>query len=322
MDSRLILFDSSGRRLTTLGRRGEGPGEFLQLRHLFGWAGDSVWAFDLRGDRIHFFSATGRHVGTVQLDGAVPTASEATRLPRIGKLFPEAVFAGKLVAEGYTTLPPTAPGCRGYCFVVATLDGGLTELLTDISVGAPVRSITTGDGDPHLVPLAHARWFDVASDGSLFADAVAVAEPGGSGRIRVTLQRPTGDTVFSRLYEFAPIPVPSSVRDSLARYRASNVGSGAALGTLTARLRDAMPTIYDPVRQVRIALDKSVWLCLRDTRPGALCLVLDAAGTVVRRIRLPATVMEVAEINGDRIWAVERGADDVRSVVRYRTIYR
>src|SRR5688572_17002409 len=46
-DRNILVMDSTGRRLRTVGRRGQGPGEFTALSSRWiGWVGDSVWVWD------------------------------------------------------------------------------------------------------------------------------------------------------------------------------------------------------------------------------------------------------------------------------------
>ena len=53
------VFDASGAYLRTMGRRGEGPGEFVSLSRIFVLEGDSVAAYDSRQRRITVFDPAG-----------------------------------------------------------------------------------------------------------------------------------------------------------------------------------------------------------------------------------------------------------------------
>ena len=65
--SELRIFDGNGAHWKTRGRRGEGPGEFLQIRLLGATRGDSVLAGDSGTDRITVVDPEGEFVRTQRL---------------------------------------------------------------------------------------------------------------------------------------------------------------------------------------------------------------------------------------------------------------
>jgi hypothetical protein len=60
--SRIVVFDSTGRYVRTIGHKGAGPGEFEQPYSL-GWLGDTLLVLDPRNARIGKFSKTGQWLG-------------------------------------------------------------------------------------------------------------------------------------------------------------------------------------------------------------------------------------------------------------------
>lgn len=65
-DKNIKVYDPDGRRVSTLGRPGPGPGEFRALATA--WAlGDSVLAFDFRGARFSVFSPDARYTRAFEL---------------------------------------------------------------------------------------------------------------------------------------------------------------------------------------------------------------------------------------------------------------
>ena len=67
-NNRILVLDSLGRLHRTVGRRGKGPLEFVNLMLLSQWPGDSVFAFDSR-TRYSVFSPETGEGRTVQFDG-------------------------------------------------------------------------------------------------------------------------------------------------------------------------------------------------------------------------------------------------------------
>ena len=57
----VLRFDSRGRFVAPLGRKGAGPGEFNAPSLLFDWGGDSVAVFDASNARTSIFSPSGRY---------------------------------------------------------------------------------------------------------------------------------------------------------------------------------------------------------------------------------------------------------------------
>jgi hypothetical protein len=50
LDSKILVFDSAGKFLQNVGRRGKGPGEYMNLRRVFVGADDTLYAHDLIGN--------------------------------------------------------------------------------------------------------------------------------------------------------------------------------------------------------------------------------------------------------------------------------
>lgn len=62
-DQQIRVYDDAGRPLRTVGRRGDGPGEFTQAR-LFGFKGDTLWVNDAGPMRVTLMSAEGQVLST------------------------------------------------------------------------------------------------------------------------------------------------------------------------------------------------------------------------------------------------------------------
>ena len=92
---RILVLDSLGRLQRTIGRRGQGPLEFLELRSMSAWPGDSVLAFDYRNGPSVFSPETGEG-RTVRLDGMFPP-NLALSGPDTDQLW---LVEGQLIAPG------------------------------------------------------------------------------------------------------------------------------------------------------------------------------------------------------------------------------
>ena len=103
-----------GRPADTLGRRGEGPGEFTDPRAL-GWHGDSLWVMDGGDYRISFFRADGSFLGSVvpRVDlGTRELAEEGIRPPRPGALLADGSVYAVTPAFSHDVVEGRLAPCR------------------------------------------------------------------------------------------------------------------------------------------------------------------------------------------------------------------
>ena len=66
------IFDPSGVHVRSMGREGEGPGEFKRLWLLWRLPGDTLWVGDYRPWRYQVYASTGEWIRTVTMDPVYP----------------------------------------------------------------------------------------------------------------------------------------------------------------------------------------------------------------------------------------------------------
>ena len=72
------IFDPSGAHVRSMGREGEGPGEFKRLWQMWRLPGDTLWVGDYRPWRYHVYApSTGEWIRTVTMDPVYPNPSRA-----------------------------------------------------------------------------------------------------------------------------------------------------------------------------------------------------------------------------------------------------
>jgi hypothetical protein len=64
---RILVFGPDGSHLRTIGREGQGPGEFTSLQSLHVLGGDTILAYDYRQRRASVFDRDGVQVGTIEI---------------------------------------------------------------------------------------------------------------------------------------------------------------------------------------------------------------------------------------------------------------
>ena len=107
----VFLFEPTGALLTRIGRKGQGPGEFVRPRHIQVLPGDTIAVWDYGFTRVNHFDAAGTFVGARRLD--VATILENTRTET--EYSPESVSiplpdGSFIVQRGLRDFPPAPPG--------------------------------------------------------------------------------------------------------------------------------------------------------------------------------------------------------------------
>lgn len=102
--SELLLFDAAGRFLHSIGREGDGPGEFRDISHLVYCGGDSITVYDRRTLRASVLTLDGEFAGSF----APPSLVEHGVWPRVIACRPD----GATLVVGWGRSPPSEAGPR------------------------------------------------------------------------------------------------------------------------------------------------------------------------------------------------------------------
>ena len=311
----LRLFDGAGRHLRTIGRRGEGPGEFDEL----GWAGavrgDSIGAWDSGAKRLSIFDARG-------------TFARAVTFHQVGGIFPQVhgSFAdGSLVAS--SGVEP------GEAFAAG---GAWRDTAVFLRLGPDGASMDT------LGRFPGAEQFTVAPPGGRGTFLIETLPFGRRTVVAVSGERflvGTGDryevTAFDRSGKLREItrkahqPLPVTSRD-VADYRRGLVTIGPA-GSADRQAQDALfagaPVPETMPAYASLLADPlgNVWV-QETQRPGdrgagVEWTVFDRGGRLVATVRTPAGLM-VRQVGADWILGTTRDADDAEHVRLHRLARR
>lgn len=315
-DGNIRFFDARGAALGTFGRKGRGPGEFDTPARV-GWVAETLWVSDMGTRRFTLVSPSRALVDTrpwpATLSGElVPQVSAQ----RITSSIPYALQADGSQLLGVAIGDPNGTGrdpVHGAPVVRADRDGKLVRLVAwRPDDGCSVGFAMSGGGyGVARVPFCFATLYETAPPGDRFA--TVHAERGSRASYRVSVVRATGDTLFSRAYEYRPVPIPRAVFDSVIQQRS---GRGPTEFREAWRSMTA-PAGYPPIERLVLGRDATTWLEEYTAAGNRTWRVLDQRGEVVGRIQLPRTVRLLAATR-EAIWGTETDDDGLQHIVRYR----
>jgi hypothetical protein len=321
-DNILRTFNTSGAS-GTVGRVGAGPGEFRNLTRA-GWLGDSLWTLDPNLNRVSIFGPNHKFVRSF----FEPSTIVSPKAPKDSTETANEVYVQAVLSDGSlraiaafrpTRRPSWAAGVdSGATLMVRITPTGV--LRNRVTVDPPNRCainfvFSGGTGGVHI-PFCAER-VSTEWDGTAAVASADLEPANGAGvRYRITVVGEDGTMQFSHVYPFVPVPVSAASRDSMMAARTK------AFARYGQAYIDAMPKItpaktYPPVRRIVLGRDGTVWVEERIAEPGHFWRMLDAKGTVVGTVMLPADV-SLATADTHAIWGYETDADGLQGIVRYR----
>ena len=308
MDDRaktLYLISADGRNIQTVGRRGEGPGEFQSGSAVEALHGDTIVVYDYMLSRLSLFDARGKFVDS-ELWERVGVAAE---LPSA------ATASGRLawIPAGYSQPRRSGTGTEWIQGPLLT-----SEVLghdVDTVVVLPLAEVRTENGRPVSEPFPHYGASDAFPGGFIWArnDIPEVKWIAVDGKLQQVV-RWTAEHV--------------AVDDSIwAEYEAAyyeRMGASRERGTesqMAERLREqrkaALPEL--PLfRFVHSGSDGSAWVSdyTMFGMPARRFTVFSPGGVGVR-VAFPRPIM-ILDVRGDRILGVETDEWGVVAVVVYQ----
>ncbi len=313
-DSRVRVYDSTGTLMVTIGRRGEGPGEFQAVAPVF-WAADTLVVFDMQLARA-----------TYLLPDGTPARTEAGRFfrPDFGAsgadssfmfFTPEAVDEeGAMLGSAYLNVSTGGRREPARLVVLRVSRDGEPHVVASPPQWDDERWGVTISGLTNSVPFAFQPWPEIAPDGSRFLFATA-DQSTLDATYNLTLVRPNHDTVFARSYAYAAEPIPDSAMD---RGIAEMVPENNLARRFRAQARERAPAVYPPAG-VTLGLDGTIWVALRPTEHGTPVHVLSETGDPIGSLLLPAR-SRIQQASMTHVWVTEYDPFDLASVVRYRIV--
>ncbi len=327
-ENQIRMHNVSGTFLGSIGREGEGPGEFSRVG-VMAITGDTLWVMDHGLYRFSFFDLQGNFLGSRRIpvdlgDSPRDLPPRPRGLLRDGTIvgsppaFSHMVASGELI-ENFIVRMDTA--------------GNVGDTIAHYSLVNTVWEITNNEQGPagfgsyRPPPFSDTEIVKV-SDYDMVAVRVMRGPPGidGPATFTVTTWRIDGDTIFSRAFLYDPIPLRTAIVDSIIDGFAESVANSEFLaGRATfdeaarwARAGLYLPAYHPPVSAVVIGPDGQLWL--RGEELGELVVewrILSGTGDAIGVVELPSgfTMLFARSM---QVWGIEYDELDVPYIVRYR----
>lgn len=300
-------------RVASLGRRGEGPGEF-RAPTVAGIVADTLWIGDVALRRTLFYRPDRTLLRTVPWPAADRASPAGARwlalLPlayrRDGTMLVEEVHdAGAPRPQWATPVQWT-----GSAILLLQRDGTMQRIVGWLPDSRCSEDVPVSRGNVIVtIPFCHAVVRDVAPDGERLAFALPGAKPGTA---RIVVLGATGDTIFTREIARPAVPIPAALRDSV-RASAMTIPGGPPLEKALSRI----PTSYAAVPRILVGRDRSVWIEVATAGGPREWWGYDPAGAPLGSVQLGRAVRPVAAERGT-LWATETDEDGLQQVVRFR----
>lgn len=207
------VFSSSGEHEITLGRAGEGPGEFLGVGRVFELAGDSVAAFDGRLDRTTIFSITTGEYRSIQsrVEGNYGVFGRVKDGPFL------------LYSPGGSYRPDLSPGPQWIFTNIVAMDPADGSSRVVANLPDRWRAVRADGNAPMPRPLRYAIQA-VESEGFYWAtpDRYEIKFFDAEGRVRRLIRRPIAPRAVD------PAMISEAIEEEVAEIRESQGEARAA----------------------------------------------------------------------------------------------
>ena len=322
-DQLIRVLSGAGELERSIGRSGQGPGEFQMLGSI-GMLGDTLYATDHALRRITLF----RPNGTVAREFALLTPLIGTQPPQI--LFPS--LPRILLPDGTGLVWPS--------IAVAWLATRKDRIpLFRLHMDGQVDTIAQAEYEaPNAVLISQGRRIGVAKpfpDSPIYAfladgsGVVSVHRRAATSRqastFRVTKISVTGDTLFRRDVPYDPVPFPEALlSEAVVQIHERLAGRGQAPepDVIRAALREGghVPRFLVPVTEVASGIDGTLWLKREKTQaPRTEWQILGPDGVLKATVELGRN-QSVKAVSGTTVVVTELDSLDVPYIIRYRIV--
>ncbi len=323
MPPEVRVFSPDGRWLRTIGRAGEGPGEFSGVPNWFGLLADTLWVFDSRKWRFSWFGPTGAFLFETPATGVWVETDLPGLTVRVMPWYP--------LSNGLILSAPSIPAGQDTDFSVPEIRFDRSGEVVDTIGWRAVDSAQTmrpmrvnGQNLPFPVPSFGPESPVVrVSDGDSIVITWSDHPTGPEGTLEIARLGPNGDTLYSQSVRYELRPVPGSLMDSIVA-EATRIAPtlGIREQAIAAAVESAvdLPEFRPPLRTTRVGSDGTIWIELNTASTDeAHWILIGPDGTPRGRLTLPIR-MSLYHSDGSDLWAVDPDEYDVPWLVRLRIV--
>ena len=312
-DGTVLVFDGSGAYRKTIGRRGQGPGEFTRPLQA-GTLGDTVWVSDQELRRVSFFyRRTFLRTERVTVNAKAPFfTSTPTAFLRDGSAVTLPAVNAQLIARGVVNRLPLLRHRR---------DGTVTDTLRWMSLTNQSGSGTAGTNGffAYRQPFADGPTLAAAIDGSglVVVDRTAATDA-NTAQFTVTRFGPQGTLLYTKPVAYVPTPLSRQrASEALAAIVPPSRGGAPPIRLDEVEKSFYRPRFLPPVTEVVVATDGAVWLRGEDTSAATvLYRVLDATGALMATLTVPRS-LTIRHATATQVYAFGT-VDDEPYLARFR----
>lgn len=312
---KLLLIDPGGAS-REVGRAGEGPGEFRNIRNTGPIEGGGFWVSDSRLLRFQVFDARGRFQRTYPYNQrlSLPPTAQFIQWP-IALLSPSRVMMRAAFNAGDGGVLTRGRQAGDDALVVMDVDGGSPSAVVWRTEGERCKP-TTGDRTVPL-PFCISSLLDASPMGST---AVVVTDMSGqaiAGEVAVTVTRLSvhGETATVRIPTGDRRRVTEVERDSVRARAARQFQLVPAKRHLFDELLGAV-TFHPSVDRLLVADDEVAWVGLPKDG-GRTWVLVGSDGGIIGHLSLPLTEQPIAA-KGASFWTARPDEDGFIDLRRYR----
>lgn len=325
LEQRLRIYDQNGQFLRTVGRPGDGPGEFRFPTNI-GWVGDTLWISDGVQLRVTFLDAKGEVLGTSPLavsslgPGFLPTTAQT--LMADGTAIVQPLVSSRSLAANDISRAPLLRTDR---------IGSVLDTVAWLPLRNQYFSVSNPDASPPWTsyspqPFADPPLWSVTPDrASVILVDVGERSRAELGKIKVFELTLAGDTIRSADVQYTPVPLTSKMVEEVISMRAEhffNVGDGRIASRAAAErmIQDELyvPATLPPVSEVIAASNGSIWLQRESMASDAnLWQILGTDGQVEAILSTPPE-LKILLVTDEHVWGVEYDELQIPYVVRLR----
>ncbi|MBB4637299.1 6-bladed beta-propeller [Longimicrobium terrae] len=293
MTMNVRVFGPDGRHLRSMGRRGQGPGELNQPAGMALARDGSLWVADPGNVRYTVFDSAGA------IRPSVPRSSRMNMVP----------WPGRFDRTGHLWDVTQGPDGYGGAPALLRVDGASGQMERVALPAVPEPQFSTARGGVSTsapVPFSPRLAWTIDGDGNVWS--------ADTGRYRLVLRNPRGDSLRIVTRENTPVPVSDAERDSVPLQLKWFTDQGGQVDV--SRVPRNKPALQS------LVTDDRGWLWVRPSVPAGeqntVLDVFDPEGRYHGRMTLPVASLGEPLIRGQHIYALTLNESGVPQIVRFR----